>query len=204
MSLFLNPLLMLLLLLFNACSMKKDDDFCCCWCCWLCACKLFWKWFCCCCCCRCSWIALCRWLLMFGCVVWKSGDEDDVVDGEGVGVGGGAIGDAPHVWIFSNGFLKLFVSLAALVPFVGNDPYARNILMLFSCFLYLIQMYDDNVYRQTHSISSVYSISLLLHNFFPIFAQSIIILFELEYIFALTNTRLESKIFRYMCEMFYV
>ena len=63
---------------------------------------------------------------------WESGDEDDVVDGEGVGVGGGAIGEAPHVWIFSNGFLKLFVSPEA-VPFDGNDPYARN--MLNSCFI---------------------------------------------------------------------
>ena len=131
MSLFLNPLLMLLLLLlFNACSMKNDDDFCCCcWWWWLCAWKLFWKWFFCC-CCKCSWMAFCRWLLIADCVVWKSGDDDDVVEGDGVGVGGGAIGDAPHVWIFSSGFRKLFVSLVALVPFDGNDPYVRNILTI--------------------------------------------------------------------------
>lgn len=187
MSLFLNPLLMLLLLLlFNACSMKKDDDFCCCCCsCWLCACKLFWKWFCWCCCCRCGCMALCRWLLMFGCVVWKSGDEDDVVDGDGVGVGGGAIGDAPHVWIFSNGFLKLFVSLAALVPFVGNDPYARNILMLFSCF-FIRFTDDDNVY--THSISSVYSISLLLHNISDICSIDYYIIWTWVYICTYEHT----------------
>lgn len=153
MSAFLKPLLLLLLLLFNAASMKKDcDDFCCCcncccccwwwWCCccccccWLCACKLFWNWLC---CCRCR-RALCRWLLIFGCVVcelWNSGDDEDVVDG--VGVGGGAIGDAPHVWIFSNGFLKLFVSLAA--PF-GNDPYARNIFFCFSRYFHSISSQD--------------------------------------------------------------
>lgn len=152
MSLFLNPLpleMLLLLLLFNACSMKNDDDFCC-WCCWLCACKLFWKWFCCCCCCRCR-RALCRWLVIFGCVVWKSGDEEDVVDGEGVGVGGGAIGEAPHVWIFSNGFLKLFVSPEA-VPFDGNDPYARNMLNAFLFAQRLLKSF-------THSLSTFFFVS---------------------------------------------
>lgn len=58
---------------------------------------------------------------MFGCVVceelWKSGDDEEVVDGDGVG--GGAIGDAPHVWMFSSGFRKLFVSLE---PPFGKDP----------------------------------------------------------------------------------
>lgn len=51
--------------------------------------------------------------------VLKSGDDEDVVDGDGVGVGGGAIGEpAPHVWIFSKGFLNEDVS----VPPLGNDP----------------------------------------------------------------------------------
>jgi hypothetical protein len=130
---------------------------------------------------------------MFGCVVWKSGDEDDVVDGDGVGVGGGAIGDAPHVWIFSNGFRKLFVSLAALVPFDGNDPYARNILMAFSCFLCLIQMMTKYTKLTQYPVYLFNFFILRLHNIFlSIFTQSIIILFELEYIiFALTNTRFE-------------
>lgn len=180
MSLFLNPLVMLLLLLlwllllllFNACSMKNDDDFCCCcccccncwWCCWLCA----WKWFCCWCCCRCR-RALCRWLLIFGCVLWKSGDDEEVVDGEGVGVGGGAIGEAPHVWIFSNGFLKLFVSPAAPVPFEGNDPYARNMI---STFIYL---YIIDVNKVTHTHTFEYLLGILFFYFLCLFHQLLLI-----------------------------
>ena len=58
---------------------------------------------------------------------WKSGDEDDVVDGDGVGVGGGAVGPADHVCTLSNGLRKLVVS-----P-LGNDPYARNIFFINWC-----------------------------------------------------------------------
>lgn len=69
-----------------------------------------------------------RWLLRLDCVceLWKSGDDDDVVEGDGVGVGGGAIGDEPQVWMFSNGFLSDEVSVPP--PPLGKEPYARNIL----------------------------------------------------------------------------
>lgn len=41
-----------------------------------------------------------------------------MVEGDGVGVGGGAIGDEPHVWMFSSGLRSEDVS----VPPLGNEP----------------------------------------------------------------------------------
>jgi hypothetical protein len=53
---------------------------------------------------------------------WKSGDEDEVVDGEGVGVGGGAIGPDDQVCT-SKGLRNNELSV------LGKEPYARNMML---------------------------------------------------------------------------